>query len=479
LRAAINEAKKDNRTARKEGVRIEQDGGARTINLDVIPLKNLRERCFLIVFQNSDEARVGRPTSKGVRGTRRIVGTRTAETKRDSRTEQTRRIAELEVELAETRDYLQSVQEQHEAAHEELQASNEEVQSANEELQSINEELETSKEELESANEELTTVNEEMVNRNAELNRLNSDLVNIQTSAHQAIVLLGRDLAIRRFSAQAERYFRLLAADIGRPFARVRHTLDLSDLEGFITRVVDTVRADEREVRDKDGRWFSLRVRPYMTLDNKVEGAVLVLVDIDTLKRSELDIAGAREYAENVIDTVREPLLVLDADLRVERVNHAFYRTFRVIPAETVGRCLYELGNHQWNVPALRTLLEEVLVRNSAIEGFSVTHDFEQLGSRTMLLNAMRMHNPANRVDRIVVAIEDITERTQAQDALRRSHDALRSHAEELTRFNRVAVDRELRMIELKKEINELRHRLGDPPPYPLEFEQQGRDTDG
>jgi two-component system CheB/CheR fusion protein len=360
-----------------------------------------------------------------------------------------------------------------------LQASNEEVQSANEELQSINEELETSKEELESANEELTTVNEEMVNRNAELNRLNSDLVNIQTSAHQAIVLLGRDLAIRRFSAQAERYFRLLAADIGRPFARVRHTLDLSDLEGFITRVVDTVRADEREVRDKDGRWFSLRVRPYMTLDNKVEGAVLVLVDIDTLKRSELDIAGAREYAENVIDTVREPLLVLDADLRVERVNHAFYRTFRVIPAETVGRCLYELGNHQWNVPALRTLLEEVLVRNSAIEGFSVTHDFEQLGSRTMLLNAMRMHNPANRVDRIVVAIEDITERTQAQDALRRSHDALRSHAEELTRFNRVAVDRELRMIELKKEINELRHRLGDPPPYPLEFEQQGRDTDG
>ena len=147
------------------------------------------------------------------------------------RKQESRRIAELERELAETRDYLQSLQEQHEAANEELQASNEEVQSANEELQSINEELETSKEELESTNEELTTVNEEMANRNAELNRLNSDLINLQTSTKLAILLLGRDLTIRRFSAQAEKQFNLLATDIGRPIGRIRHNLDLADLE--------------------------------------------------------------------------------------------------------------------------------------------------------------------------------------------------------------------------------------------------------
>ena len=205
-----------------------------------------------------------------------------------------RRVAELETELAETRDYLQSIQEQHEAANEELQASNEEVQSANEELQSINEELETSKEELESANEELTTVNEEMANRNAELNRLNSDLVNLQTSTKLAIVLLGRDLTIRRFSPQAEKQFDLLAADVGRPIGHIRHNLVLADgaespldLEGLIAEVIATVREQEREVRDKDGRWYSLRVRPYLTLDNKVDGAVLVLVDIDALKRGE------------------------------------------------------------------------------------------------------------------------------------------------------------------------------------------------
>ena len=127
------------------------------------------------------------------------------------------------------RDYLQSIQEQYEAANEELQASSEELQSANEELQSINEELETSKEELESANEELTTVNEEMANRNAELNRLNSDLINLQTSTKLAVVLIGRDLSIRRFSPQAEKQFDLLATDVGRPIGHIRHNLVFAD----------------------------------------------------------------------------------------------------------------------------------------------------------------------------------------------------------------------------------------------------------
>ncbi len=152
------------------------------------------------------------------------------------------------------------MQEQHEAANEELQAANEEVQSANEELQSINEELETSKEELESANEELTTVNEEMLNRNADLNRLNNDLVNLQTSTKLAIVLLGRDLTIRRFSPQAEKQFDLLAADVGRPISHIRHALVLTDgaespldLEALSAEVIADVREQEREVRDKGG----------------------------------------------------------------------------------------------------------------------------------------------------------------------------------------------------------------------------------
>ena len=193
LRSAINAAKKNNKTARQEHVRIGESGKTRTINVAVIPLKNLRERCFLVVFEDVERAGPSAATS---RGKRRGVEPSSGHAHRAPRAAELRRVAALEAELAETREYLQLIQEAHEATNEELQASNEEVQSANEELQSINEELETSKEELESANEELTTVNEEMASRNTELSRLNSDLVNVQTSAHLPIVLLGRDLTI-------------------------------------------------------------------------------------------------------------------------------------------------------------------------------------------------------------------------------------------------------------------------------------------
>ena len=336
--------------------------------------------------------------------------------------QESRRIAELEADLTETREYLQALQEQHEAANDELQAANEEIQSANEELQSINEELETSKEELESANEELTTVNEEMVNRNVELHRLNNDLVNLQTSAKLAILLLGRDLTIRRFSTQAEKQFDLQAADIGRPISRIRHDLVENggvesplDLESLVGTVIADKDEQEREVRDKGGRWHALRVRPYLTLDDKVDGAVLVLVDIDVVKRSEQIVAAARELAEDTLETMREPFLVLDEQLRVERASLAYYRTFRVAPAETIGRLVYDLGNRQWDIPRLHELLERVPPHRRRTEEIAVEHDFEHLGRRTMLLNARRIEDSSHKTARTLLAIDDITERTQAE----------------------------------------------------------------
>jgi two-component system CheB/CheR fusion protein len=215
LRAAINKAKKKNKTVRRENVRVRQDGEAREVNVEVIPLKNLPERYFLILFQ---EAREAHGTNLVQRRKRTFSSSALPPAKGS---EGSRHNSELERELAETRDYLQSVQEQQEAAHQELQASNEEVQSANEELQSINEELETTKEELESSNEELITVNEEMIHRNVELSRLNSDLVNLQTSTKLSVLLLGRDLTIRHFSPQAEKQFNLMASDVGRPIRSI------------------------------------------------------------------------------------------------------------------------------------------------------------------------------------------------------------------------------------------------------------------
>jgi two-component system, chemotaxis family, CheB/CheR fusion protein len=422
LRAALNKAKKGNTVVRGENVRLNQDGQSRTVHFEVVPLKNLKEWCYLIFFEEAEKVTRAVPIGPPPKPTEPRGGLRSA---RPPAKEESRRIAELERELAETRDYLQSIQEQSEAANEELQASNEEVTSANEELQSLNEELETSKEELESANEELTTVNEEMANRNTELNRLNSDLVNFQNSAHLSIVLLGRDLTIRRFSAQAGKQFNLLATDIGRPIGNVRHNLDLPDLETLIAEVLVSVREREREreLQDRQGHWYSLRVRPYMTLDNKVDGAVLALVDIDTLKRTEQAIAAARDFAENTIETVREPLLVLDGELRVESANRSFYRVFRVAPAETIGRSIFDLGNRQWNIPRLRTLLEEILLQHTTLEDFDVEHTFEQLGRLSILLNARRIEDPARNTQRILLAIEDITERQAHQQELQRARE--------------------------------------------------------
>jgi PAS domain S-box-containing protein len=195
----------------------------------------------------------------------------------------------------------------------------------------------------------------------------------------------------------------------------------LSDLEGFIAEVITTVREREREVQDKGGRWYSLRVRPYVNLDNKVDGAVLVMVDIDALKRTERVIAEAREHAEAIIRTVPDPLVILNADLGVHSANEAFYRTFKVSPAEAEGHALFELGNKQWNIPRLRHLLEDIVPRNNFFNDFEVTHEFERIGRRTLLLNARMLSEPDGKPGLILLGIRDITEVLAFQAELRQS----------------------------------------------------------
>jgi len=410
LRAAINKAKREHKPVRRDDVRVRYDGGTRAIALQVIPLRNVKEPCFLILFEDAGTS----PT-----GVAQVTAPPAAVGKR----EVARRVAELERELADTRDYLHSIQEQNEAANEELQASGEELQSANEELQSINEELETSKEELESTNEELTTINDEMVSRNGELNRLNADLNNVQVGAHTAILLLTRDLVIRRFTPAAVKVFNLVSTDVGRAIRSIRHNLNLPTLETLLADVVDTVRVHEAEVQDKDGCWYSLRARPYVTMDNKIDGVVLALSDVDSIKRSERAIADERDYAEAILRTAPVPLLVLRADLRVNTANEAFYETFRVEPSATEGCLIYEIGGGQWNIPKLRALLEEIIPRDNVFNGFEVTHEFVDIGTRTMLLNARRLESANGVPERILLAIEDISARKRAEEAVRQNRE--------------------------------------------------------
>ena len=184
--------------------------------------------------------------------------------------------------------------------------------------------------------------------------------------------------------------------------------------------MIDTVSVKEVETRDGAGRWHSLRVRPYKTLENKIDGAVVVLVDIDAIKKTEREIEAARDYAEAILRTTRDPLVVLRADLTVDSANEAFYKTFKLKPAETEGRLIYELGRRQWDLPRLRQLLEEIIPRDSFFNDFEITRELPGLGARALLLNARRLDNPEGGPERILLGVEDVTERKEAELAMAR-----------------------------------------------------------
>ena len=204
-------------------------------------------------------------------------------------------VTELRRELAASKESLQAIIEEHEATNEELKASNEEVESSNEELQSTNEELETAKEELQSTNEELITLNEELSNRNLEMMELTNELNNLLASTQMPIVMVDNALTVRRATPAARGTFNILPTDIGRPLSELRPNINVPDMEKILREVIETLGTRERRVTDQEGRHYSLRVRPYRTTENKIDGAVITLVDINGEKDKTSQKDGSRK----------------------------------------------------------------------------------------------------------------------------------------------------------------------------------------
>jgi two-component system CheB/CheR fusion protein len=418
LRTLLDAAKRENAPVHKAGVRVKTNNHFQDIDLNVIPIQDLAAgaRSFVVLFE---EARSAGTESIPSQGSRRPL-TPEGESAKDQE------IGRQQYELETTRAYLQSVIEQKEAAIEELRAANEEILSANEELQSTNEELETAKEELQATNEELTTVNDELQIRIRTANQLSDDLVNLIDATNIPVVVLGADLCIRRFTPSAQRTLNLLPGDVGQSVSDLKLKINIPDLEPLVREVIDTLEIKQREVQDREGCWHKLYIRPYKTLEQKIGGVVLMFIDIEALKRREQQIQESRDYAVSIVETVREPLMVLDAQLRVRTANRAFYQMFQVNPRETEGRLIYELGERQWNIPRLRTLLEELLPQNSHFENFEVEHTFPRLGLRTMLLNAHRIVRLEGEPSQLILlAIEDVTARVQAERLRQESEERL------------------------------------------------------
>jgi two-component system CheB/CheR fusion protein len=277
LHGAIDEARKQGFEAIRPRVKVE-DEKTKTVTIRVVPFKTPThtQHSFLIVFESDPPVDDGSTPSGLAHAPSGQIFDSAGHGEPSVLTKQ---IGQLRQELAATREYLQSIIESQEGTNEELQSANEEIQSGNEELQSTNEELQTSKEELESANEELHTVNEEMQHRNELLTQLNNDLTNLLYSVSLPIVMVGADLSVRRFTPQAAAVLGLTSSDVGRPMPRLKLKLDMESLEQNMLDVIQKVQSQQLHVQDKDGKWCILRIVPYRTMDNRIDGVVLSVMN--------------------------------------------------------------------------------------------------------------------------------------------------------------------------------------------------------
>ncbi len=415
LRALLTRAKDEDGPVQAAVWREKEGGEIGGVGLEVrrIAGSTKQEGCFLVLFL--DRRVVGAPASAARSGRKRAHGetmSGTAEVER------------LRQELVLTSQRLQSMIDERDAANQDLTSANEEIQSSNEELQSINEELETSKEELQSSVEELNTINAEMENRNQELNNLSDDLANILRSASMPMLVIDNDLRIKRLTTSAERFLNFRSSDLGRPIADIRTPLSMEALEPMVRRVLETLNPEEMELQDRDGRWHMLHVRPYRTSDNRMDGAVLVLVDIDQERRALIAAEAARQFAESVIESVQTPLLVLWSDLRVRLANRAFFRSYGLQPADVENRFLYMVSGDRWNLPGLRTALGRLSADQESVDALEFEQEYPGSGKRTLLITARRIQ--PDEEHQILLAIEDVTAQRQAESVLRTEQERLR-----------------------------------------------------
>ena len=312
LASAFQKVVKEKNEVFLRGIEVKTDAGVQAVDMKVLqidrpePMRGM----VMILFKDVENP----PEAK------------TARRSRTTHTDSTQ-TAKLERELQQARKELQITLEEMQTSQEELKATNEELQSTNEELQSTNEELTTSKEELQSMNEELQTVNAEQTARMSELTRANNDMNNLLNSTEVATVFLDKDLHIRRFTAGADRLFKLIAGDVGRPLTDIVTDLDYTYLAGDTKEVLRSLITSEKEVATRDGRWFNVRIVPYRTLEDRIDGLVITCVEItiskmleSKLRKSEAVLAATINLAPMIIVGLSPEGVVVEFNREAEQI---------------------------------------------------------------------------------------------------------------------------------------------------------------
>ncbi|HLJ64497.1 MAG TPA: chemotaxis protein CheB [Stellaceae bacterium] len=398
LRAAIHRASEERARAIVTGAQVRFEGNTASVSVAVQPVQSDGEELLLVSFIEEPQ----RPEMQGsVKSTEDIS-----------------RVAELERELDAVRTELQDTIRELEVANEEQKAINEEALSVNEEFQSTNEELVTSKEELQSLNEELIALNRQLQETLERQCSTSNDLQNILYSSDVATLFLDGNLNIRFFAPAAKSLFHIIASDVGRPLA------DLMPLAGDTALLLEAravlrdLVPQRQEIEAGDGTWYNRRILPYRTHDNRIEGVVITFADISEAKAAERRIEAARAYSDSIINTVRQPLIVFDDELRIVSGNDAFYRAFALTPEKVVGRHFAAASDHLAAIGGLRTFLDRVRTEPAPIMDYEIDAELPLLGRRVLLLNARKIDDGLAEHAKILLAIDDITERKHAAESL-------------------------------------------------------------
>ncbi len=321
LRIAIRTANLERRPVREERIMLtgksidspplgeKNEDVSRSVTIEVLPFQppSTQAQFFIVLFEEKQESTLAIGSSSiAVDGDKDslISGSKPVSPRR--RRGEAKELSALREELAATRRYLQTITEEHETTQEELRAASEENQSSNEELQSTNEELETTKEEVQSTNEELITVNDELRRRNQELQSIASDLTNVLTSTTIPIVIVDTALHLRRFTPATSRIMRVIATDVGRPLGDIKLLIPLPDIEQQIRRTIETLEIMRYEIIGDDGYWWDLTIRPYLTIDRRVDGAILVFSDIDMSKQHGLQVEEENRTQQELVRIAHE-----------------------------------------------------------------------------------------------------------------------------------------------------------------------------
>jgi two-component system CheB/CheR fusion protein len=398
LRAAVHQASREQVRVVLGGAQMDRNGEAVAVSVSVQPIETEDAKFLLVSFSDEPE--------------RKKSGKAAAEAADPPR------VAQLEQELDATRKELESAIHDLGETNDEVTATNEEAMSVNEELQSTNEELETSKEELQSLNEELTALNSQLSETIEHQRATANDLRNTMNSSEIAMLFLDGNLEIRLFTPAAKTMFRVIASDIGRPLADLSRRINDPHLLADAGVVFGGDVPPSREVETDSGAWYTRRIVPYRTQDDQVEGVVITFADISERKKAERAIEAARSYSDSIINTISQPLIVLDEKLRVISANPSFYTTFFVEPEETVGRQLDAVDEGRLDDAGLRDFLDRLRRGERFIEDHQIDVELPRQGVRSLLMNALEIREDPLAGRRILVTIDDITERKRSSEVL-------------------------------------------------------------